>query len=125
MGSVEFNRNLGDVIVEDLVVTRVGVWYVAHPGTHPETLLGTLSPSSARMALNGQFADTHRLVGDFSNVSGCLVCSVSLLGSLDEWVSTIFFGGRMTPDCRSGSVPGTLSPSSARKAFNGQMADTH
>ena len=29
VGSLEFNRNLGDVIVEDLVVTRVGVWYVA------------------------------------------------------------------------------------------------
>ena len=29
MGSLEFNRNLGDVIVEDLVVTRGGVWYVA------------------------------------------------------------------------------------------------
>jgi hypothetical protein len=43
MGSVEFNRNLGDVIVEDLVVTRVGVWYVAVAG-NAEPQLGAKGP---------------------------------------------------------------------------------
>jgi hypothetical protein len=44
MGSVEFNRNLGDVIVEDLVVTRVGVWYVAVAGNAPGNAPGNAEP---------------------------------------------------------------------------------